>query len=104
MARAREWQASAAVSGRAASPSFTTETSVFRRSVRKTGERTLFRLHRLVLAEMPRTGPLVFTTTGTTAISGFSKAKRQLDETLSAPTWACLPCPPGPCTTYAEAW
>jgi integrase len=38
---------------------------------------------RRILATIPRTGPLVFTTTGTTAVSGFSKAKRQLDETLS---------------------
>jgi integrase len=37
---------------------------------------------RRILLGMPRTGPLVFTTTGTTAISGFSKAKRQLDEIL----------------------
>jgi integrase len=37
---------------------------------------------RRILLPMPRTGPLVFTTTGTTAISGFSKAKRHLDEML----------------------
>jgi hypothetical protein len=44
---------------------------------------------------MPRTGSLVFTTTGTTAISGFSKAKRHLDEILElSRTELDLPPPP----------
>src|SRR5919107_1464906 len=33
-----------------------------------------------ILAAQPRTGGIVFSTTGTTAVSGFSNAKRQLDE------------------------
>jgi integrase len=37
---------------------------------------------RRILLGMPRIGPLVLTTTGSTAISGFSKAKRHLDEQL----------------------
>ncbi|WP_048710734.1 tyrosine-type recombinase/integrase [Microvirga massiliensis] len=34
---------------------------------------------RTILQMLPRTGPLVFSTTSKTAVSGFSKAKRQLD-------------------------
>ena len=32
-----------------------------------------------VLKSLPRTGALVFTSTGSTAVSGFSRAKRRLD-------------------------
>jgi integrase len=35
-----------------------------------------------LLIELPRTGPLVFSGTNATAASGFSKAKRQLDERI----------------------
>jgi integrase len=36
-----------------------------------------------ILKDLPRTGPLVFTTTSTTAISGFSKAKSLLDQRIA---------------------
>jgi integrase len=35
-----------------------------------------------VLSSLPRTGPLVFTSTGSTAVSGFSRAKRRLDAAM----------------------
>jgi integrase len=40
-----------------------------------------------ILAELPRTGDLVFTTTGTTPISGFSKAKEILDQKSGVMGW-----------------
>ncbi|AWN40776.1 tyrosine-type recombinase/integrase [Methylobacterium durans] len=36
-----------------------------------------------IIASLPRTGPLVFTTRSTTSLSGFSKAKSQLDERVN---------------------
>src|SRR4051812_34679366 len=36
-----------------------------------------------ILMALPRNGALVFSTTGTTALSGFSKAKRQLDQRIA---------------------
>ena len=36
-----------------------------------------------ILTELPQTGPLVFTTTSTTAVSGFSKAKKILDAEIA---------------------
>jgi len=38
---------------------------------------------RQLLIRVPATGPLVFTTNGRSVVSGFSKAKRQLDEAVS---------------------
>jgi integrase len=40
-----------------------------------------------VLAELPRTGPLVFSTTGETAPSGFSRAKLRLDALSGVADW-----------------
>jgi integrase len=40
-----------------------------------------------LLKEFPRTGPYVFTTTGSTPVSGFSKAKRALDERSGTANW-----------------
>lgn len=37
-----------------------------------------------IIAGLPRAGPLVFTTRGTTGLSGFSKAKNELDRRVSA--------------------
>jgi integrase len=37
-----------------------------------------------VLESLPRTGALVFTSTGSTAVSGFSRAKRRLDDAMFA--------------------
>ncbi|WP_336492391.1 tyrosine-type recombinase/integrase [Methylobacterium nigriterrae] len=37
-----------------------------------------------IIAALPRTGPIVFTTRSTTALSGFSKAKARLDERVNA--------------------
>jgi integrase len=40
---------------------------------------------RAILADLPRISELVFTTTGTTPVSGFASAKRRLDRTISPP-------------------
>jgi integrase len=56
---------------------------------------------RRILLRMPRTGSLVFTTTGTTPISGFSKAKRQLDEVLEL-SCSDLGLPPPPSWTLHD--
>jgi len=40
-----------------------------------------------IIGMLPRLGPLVFTTSGTTPFSGFSKAKRHLDEVSGVSDW-----------------
>jgi hypothetical protein len=40
-----------------------------------------------VLANCPRTGKFVFSTTGSTAVSGFPKAKKRLDAAVPIPPW-----------------
>jgi integrase len=40
---------------------------------------------REILAGLPRIGEFVFTTTGTTPVSGFSRVKRRLDQTITPP-------------------
>jgi integrase len=52
-----------------------------------------------VLRSLPRTGALLFTSTGSTAVSGFSRAKRRLDVAMFAaksdqPSAPCEPIPP----------
>lgn len=42
---------------------------------------------RTILNQIGRSGPLVFSTTGTTSISGFSKAKKQIDKLSSVSDW-----------------
>jgi hypothetical protein len=44
-------------------------------------------LARSIIDSLPRLGPYLFTTTGDTPVSGFSKAKRQLDLTSGVAGW-----------------